>query len=138
MFYLNELDIKSAAIMLEHYCHGQAKHNGWWTDMLTGQDLTSTGYPMISPTKNVGELLALIHSEVSEALEHHRKLLMDDKLPHRSGLEVELADAVIRIFDVGGGLGLDIPGAITEKLVYNGKRADHKIENRRDVGGKKF
>jgi hypothetical protein len=53
-------------------------------------------------------------------------------------LEVELADAVIRIFDMAGGLGLDVGGAIAEKLVYNGKRADHKPENRRDVGGKKF
>jgi len=137
-FPLDELEIKAAANMLQHYCHGQAKHNGWWTDMLTGQDLTSNGYPKVSPTKNVGELLALIHSEVSEALEHHRKLLMDDKLPHRNGLEVELADAVIRIFDVGGGLGIDIPGAIAEKLVYNGKRADHQIKNRLEVGGKRF
>jgi len=138
MFELNELEIKAAATMLQHYCHGQAKYNGWWTDMLTGQDLTSTGYPKVSPTKNVGELIALAHSELSEALEHHRKLLMDDKLPHRNGLEVELADCLIRIFDMCGGLGLDVAGAISEKLLFNSQRSDHQIKNRLEVGGKRF
>ena len=106
--------------------------------MTTGQDLTSKGYPLIAPTRNVGELLCLVHSEISEAMEGHRKLLPDDKLPHRSMLEVELADAVIRIFDMAGGLGLDVAGAIAEKLQFNATRADHKIDNRRAVGGKKF
>jgi len=106
--------------------------------MLTGADLTSKGYPRIQPTKNVGELLCLVHSEISEAMEGHRKLLNDDKLVDRSMLEVELADAVIRIFDMAGGLGLDVSGAIAEKLLFNSTRVDHTIENRRAVGGKQF
>lgn len=130
--------IKTAGQDLTYFCHGQAKANGWWTDMTTGQDMTSTGYPKIQPIKNVGELIALAHSELSEALEAHRKLQMDDKLPNRNGLEVELADCVIRIFDVAGGLGLDVAGAIAEKLSYNASRADHQIANRRALGGKKF
>lgn len=137
-FTLDSHDISTAAQRLQHYCHGQAKHNGWWTELGTGRDLTSTGYPKVLPTKNVGELLCLVHSEVSEAMEGHRKVLMDDKLPHRTMLEVELADAVIRIFDMAGGLGLDVAGAMAEKLEYNGQRADHQIANRRAVGGKKF
>ncbi len=130
--------ITHAGKELTFFCHGQAFDHGWWTDMTTGQDMRSRGYPKIQPTKNVGELLCLVHSEISEAMESHRKLLQDDKLMHRMGLEVELADAVIRIFDMAGGLGLDVAGAIAEKLAYNATRADHQIANRRDVGGKKF
>lgn len=137
-FTLDEHDITKAAQRLQHYCHGQAKHNGWWTELGTGRDLTSTGYPKVLPNVNVGEKLMLAVTELAEAMEGCRKNLMDDKLPHRTMLEVELADAVIRIFDMSGGLGLDVAGAIAEKLVFNGTRADHKIENRRAVGGKKF
>lgn len=72
--------------------------------------------------RNECELLALIHSEISEALEAHRKGLNDDKLPHRDGLEVELADALIRILDMAAGLNMDIEGAVREKLEYNKTR----------------
>jgi NTP pyrophosphatase (non-canonical NTP hydrolase) len=82
--------------------------------------------------------LALIHSEISEALEGFRKRLMDDHLPDRPMIEVELADALIRIMDLAGYLDLDIGGALVEKMEYNRNRADHKRENRNKVGGKKF
>lgn len=135
---LDKTAIFHAGTELTFFCHGQAKTNGWWTDLATGQDMTSKGYPKIQPNKNVGELLCLVHSEVSEAMEGHRKLLMDDKLPNRTMLEVELADVVIRVFDMAGGLNLDVAGAIAEKLIFNSQRSDHKIEARRDVGGKRF
>lgn len=116
--------------------HEQNIQAGWWTDIETGTDLTSNnGEPA---KRNVPEMLCLIHSEISEAMEGYRKNLMDDKLPHRSMLEVELADAVIRICDMAGGLGLDLDGAINEKLEFNKSRADHKIENRLADNGKKF
>ncbi len=116
--------------------HSQNVQAGWWTNLETGEDLTSKNGE--KPKRNVPEMLCLIHSEISEAMEGHRKNLMDDKLPHRSMLEVELADAVIRICDMAGGLGLDLEGAIQEKLEFNKNRADHKIENRLTTNGKKF
>lgn len=116
--------------------HQQNVDAGWWTDITTGESLASiAGEPV---KRNVPEMLCLIHSEISEAMEGHRKNLMDDKLTHRSMLEVELADALIRICDMAGGLGLDLEGAVNEKLAFNQKRADHKIENRLKADGKKF
>ena len=100
----------------------------WWQDPATGERIE----------RNKGELLALIHSEISECLEGVRKDLMDDKLPHRKMEEVELVDAMIRIFDYAGGFGLDLQGAFEEKMAYNAHRADHKHENRMAEGGKKF
>lgn len=88
--------------------------------------------------KNVPTLLMLIVSELGEAMEGHRKNLMDDHLQHRPMLEVELADAVIRIMDMAGGMGYDLAGALVEKLEYNSTRADHKLENREKEHGKKY
>lgn len=109
-------------------CHGAAADSGWWNDINTGERLS----------RNKGELLCLIHSEVSEAMEGARKALPDDKLPHRSMEEVELADTIIRILDYAGGFNLDVAGAMLEKLAYNAQRPDHKPENRKLEGGKKF
>jgi hypothetical protein len=110
--------------------HAGNRERGWWSNPATGEDITHT--------RNVGELLCLVHSEISEAMEGHRKGLMDDHLPHRSMFEVELADAVIRILDIAGAYELDLGGAIVEKLAYNANRADHKLENRLKDGGKKY
>lgn len=85
-----------------------------------------------------GTMIALIHSEISEALEGLRKDLPDDHLPHRPMAEVELADALIRIFDFARKKGYDLGGAVAEKCVYNQNREDHKREVRSLAGGKKF
>lgn len=88
--------------------------------------------------RNVGELIALIHSEVSEMLEGARKGLPDDHLPHRRMEEVEAADILIRLMDYCGYRKLDIAGAVREKMAYNRTRQDHTPEARRAEGGKKF
>ena len=115
---------------LSMICHGQAYTAGWWNDIHNGEDLRGK--------RNVGELLCLVHSEISEAMEGHRKGLMDTHLPHRFMFEVELADALIRIFDIAGAMNLDVAGALVEKLEYNESRADHKPENRAKDGGKAY
>lgn len=87
--------------------HNAAKANGWW-------DLH----------RDVGTLLMLTVSELSKAMEGHRKDLQDDKLPHRKMFDVELADALIRILDLAGSRGIDIGAIAIEKLAYNAQRAD--------------
>ena len=109
-------------------CHGRSVAGGWWNDLITGEPIV----------RNKGELLCLIHSEISEAMEGARKGLMDDHLPERSMEEVELADAMIRILDYAGGHNLDLGGAMVEKMEYNAHRADHKPESRAKKNGKQF
>ena len=112
---------------------------GWWTDLDTLQSLAEECRIRTRFGKAlVAEKLALIHSEISEAMEGARKNLMDDKLPHRKMIEVELADAVIRILDLAGALQLDLAGAIQEKLAFNKTREDHQIENRMKENGKAY
>jgi NTP pyrophosphatase (non-canonical NTP hydrolase) len=106
---------------IQYKLHGQAKEMGWH-----------------NKEREVGTLIALCHSELSEALEGARKDLMDDHLTDRKMIEVELADCIIRILDMAGLYGLDIAGAIAEKHDYNAKRADHQLKNRMEDGGKKF
>lgn len=88
--------------------------------------------------RNKGELLMLIVSEIAEAMEGERKNLMDDKLPHRWMAEVELADALIRIFDYAGAYGYDLEGAYQEKRAFNAQREDHTHEARALADGKKW
>lgn len=115
---------------LQQVCHGLAFEAGWWTDLKTGEDQRVVN--------NVPEKLMLTVSELAEAMEGHRKNLMDDKLPHRKMIEVELADALIRIFDLAGAKDYDLGGAVAEKLAFNAGREDHKVENRTKEGGKAY
>lgn len=111
---------------LRDECH--RANETWWHDPATGEPLT----------RNKGELLMLMVSELAEAMEGERKSLPDDKLPHRKMSEVELADCLIRIFDYAGGFGYDIGGAFVEKMAFNRERADHRPEHRIGEGGKKW
>jgi len=106
---------------LAAFCHASSVIPGWWDN-----------------PRNPGELIALMHSELSEALEGIRKDAQDDHLPEFKSVEVELADALIRIFDYAGATNLRLGEAFVAKLAYNAQRADHKRENRAKVGGKSF
>lgn len=114
--------------------HEKNKLAGWWNDSRTGNNLLGEWYtPYVIGTK-----LSLIMSEVVEALEGYRKDLQDDKLPHRTMVEVELADAFIRILDLAGALGCDLGGAVEEKRNFNVTRVDHSADARKQEGGKRF
>ena len=109
-------------------CH--IANEKWWQDINTGEPIK----------RNKGELLALIHSEISEALEGERKDLMDDKLLQYPMAQVELVDALIRIFDYFAGFHPDanIQQIFDAKMKYNSTRVDHTHEARRIAGGKQF
>lgn len=122
--------VMAAAQILQDACHNASRNAGWWRE----KDGTSiTANPLCFSNK-----LMLTVSELAEAMEGDRKGLADDKLPHRPMREVELADAFIRLFDLGGGFDMDLAGACVEKLLFNASRADHKPENREQAGGKAY
>lgn len=106
---------------LQKLCYQNSKEAGWHD----------------TPRED-GTFIALIHSEISEAMEGLRKDLMDDHLPHRKMAEVELTDALIRICDFAEFKGYDLSNTALEKIDYNKNRPDHKRENRGKEGGKKF
>ncbi len=123
---MQELQTSAPLNALSVRCHEANRR--WWLDLQTGE----------FKERNVGELLMLCVSELAEAMEGHRKDLMDDKLPHRKMFDVELADCLIRIFDLAGALGVNLDGAFEDKMQYNAIREDHKTENRLKEGGKKY
>lgn len=93
--------------------HALARQKGFWD--------SDTDSP------NVPEKLCLIHSEISEALEELRdgSLIQGYHLATSGkpeGFGIELADAVIRIADLCGALGIDLEQAISVKHAYNKSR----------------
>lgn len=77
--------------------HKQHKKSEWWSE--------------VSPC--IFTKIQLISTEVAEATEGERKDLMDDHLPERKMAEVELADAMIRVLDLGGYLKLKFVEGVT-------------------------
>lgn len=153
--------IAQAGKMLTHVCHQLAAEAGWWgsawkedprhmpvdhsfVDYLKSRELHEEAAEYIRKTKATpnpllfSNKLALIHSEVSEAMEGDRKSLKDDKLPQYDMRAVELADAAIRCFDTAGAYGYDLGEIIAAKLAYNAVRKDHKPEQRALTGGKAY
>jgi NTP pyrophosphatase (non-canonical NTP hydrolase) len=83
-----------------------ALEHGWWEE-----------------PRSFGDVIALIHSELSEALEADRHgNPPGEHIPEFSGIEEELADAVIRIMDFAGTKGHRVVQAILAKAAYNKSR----------------
>jgi NTP pyrophosphatase (non-canonical NTP hydrolase) len=97
-----------------HPAHEAAKAKGW-----------HEGADPSSPTQ-VLAWLALLHSEVSEAVEDVRRGMMAEDVREDGkpvGLPSELADVAIRLADTCGALGIDLEGAIRRKLAFNATRS---------------
>lgn len=139
-----EISIKQAADTLVSFSHSNSAKSGWWYDVGTGLNLIEVivnpkdAYEQLLGKALVAQKLMLAVSELAEAMEGHRKGLMDDKLPHRQMLEVECADLMLRLCDLAGALNLDLGGAVEEKLEFNRTRPDHQLENRLAAGGKSY
>lgn len=82
--------------------------------------------------------LALIHSEISEAMEGLRKNLQDDHLTNFDMFSTEIADVIIRSLDLASAFKYPIADIIVQKIEYNATRVDHKKENRNGEHGKHF
>lgn len=127
---LKPMVMETAINALTEYIHRQNVEVGWWNDINTREDLHGK--------RNIGELLMLVVSELSEALDGDRKNNQDKHLTNYPAFSVELSDAVIRIFDIAGSMNIPLGTIIFEKLAYNRTREDHKQGTRQLNTGKKY
>lgn len=108
---------------MQHAAYNMALAKGWWPVPPVQYDGRVVSYERISSA------LALIHGEVSEALEELRDATNIGDVrydPARGnkpeGFGVELADIVLRVADLAGACGIDLQHRIEEKLAYNATR----------------
>lgn len=108
------LEFVKAWVPVQRAVYKMALEKGWWDE-----------------PREDGTIIALIHSELSEALEGLRKDLISDKIPPFLAVEEELADVIIRIMDAAERRGWRVCDAVLAKIRYN---ADREYRH----GGKRF
>lgn len=129
----------------------QNKRAGWWDDLdainkVAQDEELRNKLDSIFKTDFVAffimllkcQKLALIHSEVSEAMEGLRKNLKDDHLPNFDMFSTEIADVIIRSLDLASAFKYPIADITVQKIEYNSTRADHQKESRNGENSKQF
>lgn len=118
----DKIPTKEPAVIPSHRKPDIVFHLYYLTSMIA-QNAVDKGFRTREVKRNAGELIALMHSELSEGLEAVRKQIEScDHIPEFSGIEEEMADTIIRILDFGDEYGLRIPEAIVAKHNYNTTR----------------
>ena len=101
-------------------CHRIAIEHGFWDNSIK-ENMVVT--PELVTSETIGMKLMLVVTELAEWMEAVRHGdPASDHISEFTASEEEVADALIRIFDLAGALKMRLPEALEAKIAYNQKR----------------